>query len=137
MPQCPNCSYQARDNYNLRRHVASQHGITQQVAVPVAPAPKEKKQYICDQCKQSFAQKFNLDRHVKRLHTAPAKPSRVPIAGYEGLYSIDKQGVVYNDKRGTILSPGIDPNGFKHVNLYLDGKPKTRKVHMLVAEHFS
>lgn len=53
---------------------------------------------------------------------------RKDIEDYEGLYYIDKVGIIYsygnksNHKEDIILSPSIDKDGYKKVTLYKDGK---------------
>ena len=58
------------------------------------------------------------------------------IAGYEGLYSITKDGRVWGHKRKKFLSPGSDKYGYLKVNLCKDGKLKPKLIHRLVAEAY-
>lgn len=67
--------------------------------------------------------------------------------GYEGIYQVSTWGQVRSvDRwvigrdgkkrffRGRILRPKRDKDGYLEVNLYLDGKLRTFKVHRMVAE---
>jgi hypothetical protein len=56
------------------------------------------------------------------------------IATYK--YSISNLGNVRNDMTNRILKPGIDGNGYYVVILYKNGKPKTMKLHRLIALAF-
>lgn len=59
------------------------------------------------------------------------------IEGYEGLYSIDRNGRIYSHKRNKYLS--LKPasiNGYVQVVLYKDGKVRMFGVHRLVAKTF-
>ena len=69
--------------------------------------------------------------------------------GYEGLYQVSTRGrvrgvdrwVIGRDGkkrffRGRILNPKRNKDGYLEVNLYLDGKLRTFKIHRLVAEAF-
>lgn len=63
------------------------------------------------------------------------------IQGYEGLYQVSNLGRIkslnYNHKNiEKILKYGIDTSGYKVVNLWKDGKGKTKTIHRLVAIHF-
>jgi hypothetical protein len=55
---------------------------------------------------------------------------------YVGVYQVSNDGCVRRVKTGRILKPGPSGNGYLTVHLYADGKPKTCKVHRLVAEAF-
>ena len=72
-----------------------------------------------------------------------------PIGGYEGLYEVSNLGRVrsvdryvkskgesYWLRKGKMLSPAKDKNGYLKVNLYCNGKCKTINVHRLVAQEF-
>ena len=69
--------------------------------------------------------------------------------GYEGLYQVSTRGRVRGVDRwvigrdgkkrffkGRILKPCRDKDGYLEVNLYLDGKLRTFKIHRMVAETF-
>lgn len=73
----------------------------------------------------------------------------VDIPGYEGLYQINKDGVVkslarFNSKSGrggrlykeTIRKPTIDKDGYLRVVLCKDGIPHTTSIHRLLAITF-
>jgi hypothetical protein len=58
--------------------------------------------------------------------------------GYEGLYSVTKNGCVYSYHSGSAVKLKTPPNGrgYQRVNLYRDGSKKQMKVHRLVAITF-
>ena len=67
------------------------------------------------------------------------------VAGYEGFYQVSNKGNVRSverrdsrgcRRRGRMLKPGYDGSGYPQVNMYQNGKLKTKKVHRLVAEAF-
>jgi hypothetical protein len=51
-------------------------------------------------------------------------------------YSVSDFGNVRNDKTNKILKPSIDRKGYCKTNLYEDTKPKTFRIHQLVAIAF-
>jgi hypothetical protein len=51
-------------------------------------------------------------------------------------YSVSNMGNVRNDRTNRILQPGVDGNGYFVVNLCKNEKPKTMRVHKLVANAF-
>lgn len=59
----------------------------------------------------------------------------VDIQGYEGLYSISKNGEVFSYRRRKILKPDC-VRGYAQVTLYKNGRSSRHKVHRLVAEAF-
>jgi hypothetical protein len=63
-----------------------------------------------------------------------------PIAGYEGLYCINKSGQVRSAKRNTspgkILKHLYDSSGYAQVSLCKNGQPAAYRVHILVAQTF-
>ena len=68
-----------------------------------------------------------------------------PIEGYEGLYEVSNTGRVrsvdrYDNRncfrKGKVLSPAKDKNGYLKVVLNCNGKCKTINVHRLVAQEF-
>lgn len=68
-----------------------------------------------------------------------------PIEVYEGLYEVSSYGRVrsvdrYDSRnqfrKGKVLSPGKDKNGYLKVVLHCNGKCKTINVHRLVAQAF-
>ncbi|WP_286870825.1 NUMOD4 motif-containing HNH endonuclease [Pantoea sp. UBA5035] len=67
------------------------------------------------------------------------------ISGYEGKYSVTKDGRVYSHprvnasghaRRGKWLKAVPDTKGYLRVGLFSNGGLKTRKVHRIVAETF-
>lgn len=62
------------------------------------------------------------------------------IPGYEGIYKVSDQGLVYSVRRpntkGGVLSPRKDKNGYVTVMLYCDGSKINKKIHRLVASLF-
>lgn len=76
---------------------------------------------------------------MKTLQEAICKP----VKGYEGLYEVSSQGVIYSlnyagkrGKRKALKPQKMKNGGYLAVTLSKDGKNKTCKIHRLVAEHF-
>ena len=63
--------------------------------------------------------------------------NKVAIRGYEGLYEIDENGVVYSIITNSKIKPFVNNSGYLRVCLH-DGNGNARKfyIHRLVAEHF-
>ena len=63
-----------------------------------------------------------------------------PVQGYEGLYSISSEGVVYTHARRYVkpgpLKQGTTKRGYKMVTLFKNSKGTSVYVHRLVAKHF-
>ena len=76
-----------------------------------------------------------------------------PIQGYEGWYEISNFGnvrsvpreVIQNHWQGGVsvykmpgrtLKPGVNPNGYCHIDLHRNGKIQRFSIHRLVAIHF-
>ena len=55
------------------------------------------------------------------------------IPDYEGRYGVTRQGEIYSFIHKKFLSPAVDKQGYKRVNLYKNGIRKTYMVHKLVA----
>lgn len=53
-----------------------------------------------------------------------------------GIYTIHSNGQVYSNKNNKFLKPCIDNRGYLRITLFLDGKPKTYKLHRLIAQLF-
>lgn len=68
--------------------------------------------------------------------------NRVAIAGYEGLYEIDRQGNVYScvttaSRRKGLIKQQDNGTGYQRVNLFdNNGKARKHYVHRLVAQAF-
>ena len=58
------------------------------------------------------------------------------VDGYEGLYTVNDQGVVWNLKKNRPTATFINQNGYLCVNLYKEGKKKNYRVNRLVALAF-
>jgi len=52
-----------------------------------------------------------------------------------GIYTIYSDGKVYSNKSKKFIKPHIE-NGYYRIGLYIDGKPKTYKLHRLIGEFF-
>jgi hypothetical protein len=62
-----------------------------------------------------------------------------PIAGYEGIYDVSNTGSVRSwtkAKRGGLLAPAHDSDGYLVLGLSRSGRAKRHKVHRLVLEAF-
>ena len=58
------------------------------------------------------------------------------IKGFEGIYSISKEGTVINELRGNIKKPTKMKIGYLMVDLYKENKATKAYLHRLIAEHF-
>lgn len=58
------------------------------------------------------------------------------ITGYEGLYQVSTLGRVLSLRKNIILKPGNDKDGYLNINLSLNSKSKTLKIHRIVAKMF-
>ena len=67
------------------------------------------------------------------------------VVGFEGRYEVSDKGRVRSIERkdsigrkcgGRMLKPGYDKDGYLRVNIYKNGKQKTRFIHRLVAGAF-
>ena len=61
------------------------------------------------------------------------------VGGFDGDYEVSNYGRVKSFKRykkGKILEPGKDSNGYLQVNLYNNKKPHPKSIHRLVLEAF-
>jgi len=59
-----------------------------------------------------------------------------PVKGYEGLYSITKDGKVFSHRIKRNLRTFINNSGYEVVDLSKNGERKKHLVHRIVAEHF-
>ena len=60
----------------------------------------------------------------------------IDIKGYEGLYTISKQGDVYSYHRKRILKGWIEPTGYRAVALWKDSTSQRYTLHTLVAQAY-
>lgn len=58
------------------------------------------------------------------------------VEGYEGIYAVTSYGRVWSYRRNKFLKPTNNGKGYLGVALSVNGKPKTQKVHRLVAQAF-
>ena len=58
-----------------------------------------------------------------------------PIKNYED-YLVNENGDIFSKKSNKLLKPRESKNGYLYVILYTNGKPKTLKIHRLVAMTF-
>ena len=59
------------------------------------------------------------------------------IIGYEGLYAITEDGLVWSYRRKKFLKPRPNKDGYLYVNLSKNGKYTSKTIHRLVAKAFS
>ena len=71
---------------------------------------------------------------AKKKHTPAADipQDSLPIPGYEGLYTINRDGQVYHLRLGHLIKSVPLPVGYFRVNLIKDGKIKTGYIHRLL-----
>lgn len=55
------------------------------------------------------------------------------IPGFEGYYQINEKGIIFNTKSGTIIKQWIGTTGYLMVNLKINNKQHSRRVHRLFA----
>ena len=60
----------------------------------------------------------------------------IPIIGFEGLYTIDKEGNVFSSYSNRNLKARNSKLGYKQVELWKNNKGKKEYIHRLVANHF-
>ena len=65
----------------------------------------------------------------------PVPTNMVPITGYEGLYSMNRQGQVWSDRRSRCLKSN-NCKGYLRVSLYKDGVKQSRRIHRLLGLQF-
>lgn len=58
------------------------------------------------------------------------------IKGYEGIYQVSPEGIVFSITNQRAKSIEISKNGYVRVNLFKNGKGKHHLVHRLVADAF-
>lgn len=58
------------------------------------------------------------------------------IDGTKGYYSINREGLVLNNRTGKFLKPYSTYKNYLVVDLRTDGKRKTKKIHRLIASAF-
>ena len=57
------------------------------------------------------------------------------LKNYEGLYLINKNGIVKNSN-GDIIKPFINEDNYKRITLFKDGKKRNHYIHILVCNQF-
>lgn len=60
----------------------------------------------------------------------------VQVPGYENTYSVSNLGRVHSIRQRICLKPGINSEGYMNVVFCVGGKPKTFRLHRIVAEAF-
>ena len=60
----------------------------------------------------------------------------VPVHGYEHEYKIANDGRILSLLTDAYVRTSVDAHGYLIVKLYKDGTKTTKRVHVLVAEHF-
>ena len=58
------------------------------------------------------------------------------IYGYEGLYRISSDGIIWSIKRDSIRIQRLAKNGYLRINLSKNGKVRVFTSHRIVAQHF-
>ena len=58
------------------------------------------------------------------------------VKGYDGKYLVSTEGRIYSTKRKRHLNPYISNRGYLHVDLCINGKKESKKLHRLVADAF-
>ena len=58
------------------------------------------------------------------------------IKGFEGIYSISRDGTIINEIRGNVKKPTKIKIGYLMVDLYKENKATKTYIHRLIAEHF-
>ena len=61
----------------------------------------------------------------------------VNVIGYEGLYAVTDEGLVYSLRRGIALSPSVNQGGYLIVNLNKNGAKRTVQIHKIVFYSFN
>lgn len=60
-----------------------------------------------------------------------------PVAGYEGIYAVNRDGAVRSVRNGRIMSPVPNSDGYLTVKLYRAGKGTRYRIHRLVCAAFN
>ena len=55
---CEKCNYQARDNYDWKRHIKTKKHLKE--------PKKEESKLLCEKCGKSYKYKHSLDKHKER-----------------------------------------------------------------------
>lgn len=63
-------------------------------------------------------------------------PLMRPVKGFEGLYSVTKDGKVYSLIKNRFLKQHKNEKGYLYVNLKKEGKPYKKRVNRIVAESY-
>lgn len=60
----------------------------------------------------------------------------VNVIGYEGLYAVTDDGIIYSLKKGEMMNQRINKAGYCEISLSKDGVRKTLRVHQIVYNSF-
>ena len=79
----------------------------------------------------------NLQWHLPKpkKQQKPVPANMVPITGYEGLYSMNRQGQVWSDRKSRCLKP-CNCKGYLHVCLSKNGRQTGYGIHRLLGLQF-
>jgi hypothetical protein len=93
-----------------------------------------------DPIKKEIRRKKDVDKYHRYKKEFPHKPNGIWISGYEGVYSIDKNGTITRHHRFkssiNILTPKPDGKGYLKVRLCKNGYCKIVSVARMVGIHF-
>lgn len=85
---------------------------------------------------------MKLYKHQSESLERLKEKNRIALPGYEGIYEIDRIGIIYcvlNDRyhKPRVIKPWINNSGYLRINLYdANHKAKKHYVHRLVAQTF-
>lgn len=70
------------------------------------------------------------------MRRRPRRQEWRPVPGFEGLYQVSDQGLVWSLRRTIVLKPFSNRDGYLYVALHKDRKQTTHYLHRLVARTF-